>query len=207
MERRFRGGYGFGVAYTLGKSEDTSGEHLATPASFPQDATNLEAWRGPSDYDIRHRLVAHAVTEWRGFVLSGIWTYRTGRPFTVTQSSNNVGQLATGLPDRVADGKGEETVDRWFDPSAFSAVRSGTLGNSGRNILRGPDWKTLDLSLQKRFQLPGALAAILRWDVFNVFDCANFGIPDANVSSRTVGTITSLAGDPRTMQLSARIEF
>jgi hypothetical protein len=207
VERRFDGGYGFGVAYTLGKSEDTSGEHLATPASFPQDASNLEAWRGPSDYDIRHRLVAHAVAEWRGFVLSGIWTYRSGRPFTVTQSGNNVGQLATGLPDRVGDGEGQRTVDSWFDPSAFRPVRSGTFGDSGRNILRGPDWKTLDLSLQKRFSLAGDLAATLRWDVFNVFDRANFGIPDANISSRTVGTITSLAGDPRTMQLSARIEF
>jgi hypothetical protein len=207
VERRFRGGYGFGVAYTLGKSEDTSGEHLATPASFPQDATNLEAWRGPSDYDIRHRLVAHLVTEWRGFVLSGIWTYRSGRPFTVTQSSNNVGQLATGLPDRVGDGGGQETVDSWFDPTAFRAVPSGTFGNSGRNILRGPDWKTLDLSLQKRFRLGGELGATLRWDVFNVFDRANFGIPDANIASRTVGTISSLAGDPRTMQFSARVEF
>src|SRR5262249_47249862 len=177
------------------------------------------------DFDIRHRIVANFVAElpfgsgkrWAtdglgrailgGWTLSGIFSYHTGRPFTVTQGSNNVGQLMTGLPNRIGDGAGPQTVERWFDPTAFQAVPSGTFGNSGRNILRGPDWQTLDLSLQRRFGFSSTRAATLRWDVFNVFNRANFGLPDANISNSTVGTISSLAGDPRIMQLSLRVDF
>jgi len=208
VERRFTRRWGFGVAYTLSKSEDTSGEHLATPASFPQNAGDIESWRGPSDYDIRHRLVGSFVVEpFSGWVLSGIITYRSGRPFTVTQGNNNVGQLATGLPNRIGGGEGEKTVESWFDPTAFQAVPTGTFGDSGRNILRGPDWKTLDLSLQKRFAFRETLGVTLRWDVFNAFNRANFGIPTANLSSGSVATISSLSGDPRIMQFSLRLEF
>jgi len=47
----------------------------------------------------------------------------------------------------------------------------------------------------------------LRWDVFNLFNRANFGLPDANITSTTVSTITTLAGDPRIMQFSVRVDF
>ena len=40
----------------------------------------------------------------------------------------------------------------------------------------------------------------LRWDVFNLFDRANFGNPNADITATNVGTISTLAGDPRVMQ-------
>jgi hypothetical protein len=141
------------------------------------------------------------------WTVSGIYAYRSGRPFTVTQGSNNVGQGMTGLPNKVGSGEGPQTVDRWFEPADFQAVPSGTFGNSGRNILRGPDWQGLDLSLQKAFPV-GRTRLTLRWDVFNVFDTVNLGLPDANISNTaTVGQIRSLSGDPRLMQFSARFQF
>ena len=65
LEKRFSQGYSFGVAYTLSDSKDNTSEHLSTQgsASFPQDAVNLEAWYGPSDYDVRHRLAVNFVAE------------------------------------------------------------------------------------------------------------------------------------------------
>jgi hypothetical protein len=141
------------------------------------------------------------------WTVSGIYAARSGRPFTVTQSSNNVGQGMTGLPDLVGDPDGPETVEQWFDPTAFRAVPSGTFGNAGRNIVRGPGWSSLDLSLQRQINATDRVAAVLRWDVFNVFDRANFGLPSGNISSGAVGTITSLAGDPRIMQFSLRLTF
>ena len=85
---------------------------------------------------------------------------------------------------------------------------SGTFGNSGRNILRGPAYSSLDFSLQRQIKVSGRVATILRWDVFNVFDRANLGLPDFNISNTaTRATITSLAGDPRIMQFSARFQF
>jgi hypothetical protein len=41
-----------------------------------------------------------------------------------------------------------------------------------------------------------------------VFDRVNFGIPNRNISdSATFGTISTLSGDPRIMQISARVTF
>jgi len=223
VQRRLTRGWGASLAYTLSECTDQSAEHLSTGGSpsFPQDGSNLAAWEGPCGYDTRHRFVSSFVVElpfakgssgaakllladWR---VSGIYAYRSGRPFTVTQGSNNVGQGMTGLPNRTGDGEGEETVDAWFDKTAFQAVPSGTFGNSGRNILRGPDWQSLDLSLQKDFPLGRAVLG-LRWDVFNVFNTVNLGLPDANIANTaTVGQIRSLSGDPRFMQFSARFQF
>jgi hypothetical protein len=223
FQRRFARGWSFSLAYTLSECTDQSAEHLSTGGSpsFPQDQNDLAAWEGPCGYDTRHRFVGSFVVQLpfakdgKGlakavlgdWTISGIYAYRSGRPFTVTQGSNNVGQGMTGLPNRVGDGAGKETVDEWFDKTAFQAVPSGTFGDSGRNILRGPDWQSLDLSLQKSFPM-GRTNLSLRWDVFNVFDTVNLGLPDANVSNTaTVGQIRSLSGDPRLMQFSARFQF
>jgi hypothetical protein len=93
--------------------------------------------------------------------------------------------------------------------TAFAAVPSGTFGNSGRNILRGPGWQSGDLSLQRRLRLSGErVGATLRWDVFNVFNHTNLGLPDANISNTaTRATITQLSGDPRIMQFALRLDF
>ena len=43
--------------------------------------------------------------------------------------------------------------------------------------------------------------------MFNAFNRVNFGLPDRNRSAATIGTINALAGDPRIMQLSLRLQF
>ncbi|HEV8346945.1 MAG TPA: TonB-dependent receptor [Vicinamibacterales bacterium] len=210
VERRFAHPFGFRVAYTLSKATDNSGEHLFTGGSpsFSQDARNRDAWFGPADADTRHRVAANWILDLPyGFNFSGIATARTGRPFTVTQSTNSVGNLMTGLPNRIGDGEGAKTVDSWFDKTAFQAVTSGTFGNSGRNILRGPGLFNTDIAVQRRFGIAGATAIELRWEVFNVFNTDEFGLPEANISNAAAGTITRLAGDPRVMQFALRLVF
>jgi hypothetical protein len=222
FEKRFSKGYAFGLAYTLSECEDTTAEHLATGGSpsRSQDAHDLEAWRGPCGYDTTHRFAGNFIVEVplaRGasgakkallgdWLLSGIYAARSGRPFTVTQGNNNVGPYHNGLPNQTGDGEGAKTVDQWFDPTDFPAVRSGTFGNAKRNDLRGPNWQSLDLSLQKTIAASRA-NLIFRWDVFNVFNTVNLGIPNADISSATVGTISQLAGDARVMQFSLRVQF
>ena len=222
FEKRFSKGYAFGLGYTLSDCEDNTAEHLATGGSpsRSQDARNLAAWVGPCGYDTRHRFVANLVAELPfaksssgatkfllgNWSLSGIFAARSGRPFTAVQGNNNVGPYHNGLPNQTGSGEGPKTVDRWFNPTDFPAVTSGTFGNAKRNALRGPSWKGLDLSLQKRFAASRA-NLILRWDVFNVLNNVNFGLPNADISSAAVGTISSLSGDARLMQFSARVTF
>ncbi len=227
VERRFSKGYGFGLAYTLGESRDNTSEHLTTLGSnsFPQNSRNLDDWEGPSDYDTRHRFVGNFIAElpfgkgkkWAtdgvgaailgNWTFSGIYTAHSGHPFTVNQGNNNVGTRMTGMPNLVGDPEGPQTVQQWFNVAAFVAVPSGTFGNAGRNILVGPGWSTFDFTLQRKLDFGSRVAALLRWDVFNAFNRDNFGLPTRDRASAAIGTISTLAGDPRIMQLSLRLQF
>ena len=218
LEKRFARGYAFGIAYTLGKSQDNASEQLTTQGSnaFPQNKNDFESWFGPSDYDVRHRFSANFVWNLplgdnvvlRGWTVSGIYTAHTGHPFTVNQSTNNVGTSMTGLPNLIGDVNGPQTVDQWFNTAAFQAVPSGTFGNEQRNRLTGPGFQNVDLTLQRQIRLGDRVAATLRWDIFNVFNTVNFGLPNRDIgSAATFGTISSLASDPRTMQIAARLTF
>jgi hypothetical protein len=98
-------------------------------------------------------------------------------------------------------------VDSWFNAAAFTRVPAGTFGNAGRNILRGPGYVAFDMSVQRRIPTTGRVGVTLRWDVFNLFDRANLGNPNADITGATVGTISTLAGDPRVMQFAVRLTF
>jgi outer membrane receptor protein involved in Fe transport len=225
FEKRFAKGYSYRASYTLGRSRDVAPEHLNASSGRPQNGRDLESWEGPSDFDIRHRFVGNFIAELPfgkgkpmlsdglgsqllgGWLVSGIVSARSGRPFTVTQGNNNVGTGATGLPNLTGDPEGPQTVEQWFNPAAYTAVASGTFGDAGRNTLRGPGWLTFDLSVQRRIDIVSRLNATLRWDIFNVFNRTNLGLPDSNIASATRGVISTLAGDPRVMQLSVRVAF
>lgn len=225
FEKRFSDGYGYRASYTIGEARDQAPEHLNASSGRAQNSRNLESWEGPSDFDIRHRFVANFIAElpfgegkpmlqdgvagqiFGGWMVSGIFSARSGRAFTVTQGNNNVGADHSGLPNLTGDPAGARTVRQWFNPAAFTPVPSGTFGNAGRNILRGPGWMTFDMSVQRRLAFTDRINATLRADIFNVFNRANFGLPAANIASANVGVISTLAGDPRVMQLSLRLGF
>jgi outer membrane receptor protein involved in Fe transport len=213
LEKRFSRGHSYRVSYTFGDQRDNTPEHLSAASPRPQNTNDLDAWEAPGDNDIRHRLVGSFMANLplgqnpilRDWLVAAILTTHTGRPFTVTQGSL---EGAGWVPNRVADTDGPGTVDQWFNVSDFQVVPTGVFGDAGRNSLRGPGWFTLDFSLQRRIQMRNALAATLRYDVFNATNRTNFGNPNADITSASNrGTITSLAGDPRSMQFSVRLEF
>jgi len=222
VEKRYSQGYSFRVAYTLGDARDQAPEHLAATSGRQQDANDIAAWEGPADFDIRNRLVTNFVVQppigadravnlgrvgnalLGGWTVAGIYTARSGRPFTVTQGGL---EGATWMPNLVGDPDGQKSVDSWFNAAAYQRVAAGVFGDNERNRLRGPGYVTFDMSVQRRVAFTSRVAATLRWDVFNLFDRANFGNPNADITGANVGTISSLAGDPRTMQVSVRLHF
>jgi outer membrane receptor protein involved in Fe transport len=221
-EKRFGRGYGYRLSYTLSEARDQAPEHLSASSGRPQDTNDIAAWEGPSDFDVRHRFVASFVAELPfgvgrphdlgpagnailgGWTVSGIYTARSGRPFTVNQGGLEGAQW---VPNVVGDPEGQETVESWFNVAAFERVPAGVFGNAGRNSVWGPGYMTFDMSVQRRIPFSSRVAATLRWDVFNLFDRANFGNPNSNITSSTAGVISSLAGDPRVMQFSVRLHF
>lgn len=166
-EKRFADGFSHRVSYTLSDARDQAPEHLAASSGRPQNSSVIESWEGPSDFDVRHRLVMNFVAELPfgrdkpylqnglaaaiagGWMVSGIYTARSGRPFTVTQGSL---EGAAWLPNRVEDPQGDETIDSWFRAAAFERVPAGVFGNAGRNVVRGPGFATFDVSVQRRFR-------------------------------------------------------
>jgi len=217
LQRRFADGYSLGIAYTLSDSKDNASEQLTTQGSnaFPQNARDFTNWYGPSDYDVRHRFTANFVVDLpfgknmiaRDWMASGVFAARSGRPFTVNQSTNNVGTSMWGLPDMSGTPSYPGTVDKWFDTSIFTPVASGVFGNEIRNQLRGPGFQSFDVTVQRNIRFGSRYTATLRLDSFNLFNTTNFGLPAHNISGGDVATISSLSGDARITQLAVRFTF
>ena len=110
------------------------------------------------------------------------------RPACPSRRSMQTSNLNTGtgsqFPNRIASGElpsRERTIDRWFDVSAFVAPAQFTFGNSGRNILRGPGTKQIDLSLFKSFPVPERRRVEFRAEAFNVLNTPQFNNPNASI--------------------------
>ena len=74
--------------------------------------------------------------------------------------------------------------NNWFNPLMFQLGNVGFLGNVQRGLLRGPDLRNWNLSVNKDTVLPmlgekGMLE--FRAEFFNVLNRANFGFPNATI--------------------------
>ena len=203
--------------------------------NFPQNSYNVAAERGRSNFDVAHRLSVSyswalpfgkgrqylAKNGWVTAVLSGWETYgiisaQSGRPFTVALLSeiDNSGTgrsiLGFGANDRPNVAGNPElsnrTTDQWFNTSAFAFPAPGTFGNAGRNIVDGPGFQNVNVSLMKNTALSERLNLQFRAEAFNLFNHPNFNLPDNFLGSPTFGRITS-ARDPRHIQFGLKLLF
>jgi len=215
------------TSYTWSKSLDDASSFFtsAGDANFPQDSRNVRAERGRSNFDVRQRLVMSYSYDlpvarnhrWLGgWQTYGIWTFQTGRPFTVALlpdiDNSNTGRSSLGFgannrPNRAASGSlSNPTADRWFNTAVFVTSPFGTFGNSGRNILDGPGLQSFNVSLVKNTTLREGLSAQFRAEAFNLFNRPNFDLPDIFVGSPSFGKITS-AQSPRRVQFGVKLLF
>ena len=77
------------------------------------------------------------------------------------------------------------TADMWFNTACFQQVAdpTGTFGNTGRNSVRGPGRKNVDMSLIKNTKI-GAVSSELRLEVFNLFNHRAVQQPQRSVGQR-----------------------
>jgi len=156
-----------------------------------------------------------------GWQLSSIWQVHSGIPFTpVVGTANLSGSLGQyWYPNRVGSAAvSHPNVQEWFNPNAFAVPDAGTFGNSGRDVLFGPPWKEMDISLAKHFAI-GKLGEggdlEIKADAFDAFNHANFGQPNPNIGTPGAGAITSANFNNgnyptplgRTIQLGAKLSF
>jgi len=82
-----------------------------------------------------------------------------------------------------------------------------TYGNAGRNILYGPGRTNWDASVFKSFALTERFKLQFRTELFNMLNTPQFGLPNAAIGSASAGSITSLSGNNRQVQLALRMSF
>lgn len=147
-----------------------------------------------------------------GWEWSGIATFSSGFPFTVTQSGDRAGVGGgTQRPNVVGTPNIIGSVDEYFNTSAFALAALGEFGNEGVDVVRGPgisDDFTMNFYKNFAFHVAGKEGANLRIgaEIFNIFNHANFSAVGGAFNTATFGKITQ-ALDPREIQFSARLSF
>jgi hypothetical protein len=225
FQRRFANNFSFLNAYTFGKSMDFASDNEQGIANTYDIGYN----RAPSDYDVRHTFSSSWIYElpwaqtkvYGGWQLNGILFLRTGLPFTVIQTQNVASANVQNRPNRVCDGSLDNpTVDRWFDTSCFvpPSDTTGTFGDAGRNILRGPGQFNIDASIIKKTKI-GRFDTEIRIEAFNVLNHPQFANPtDANrtIGNALAGTLNAMLSNPacslcgtieRQVQLGVKVRF
>jgi hypothetical protein len=160
-----------------------------------------------------------------GWQISGISTFQTGQPFSVSYSApgSPAGQVS-GRANVVSGASlypASKTRAEWFNPAAFAAppcynsngsgpcsgtgsiysstgpTTYDTYGTSGYNMLRGPAWQDWDMNLQKNITWKERFRLQLRADSFNIFNHPNFAPPNSSITTTgNVGQITSVSSSP-----------
>lgn len=148
-----------------------------------------------------------------GWQLNWVLSAMSGTPFTITDSG--VGAQVLNAPGNTQTANvvgplhvlnhmpGCTTLScAYFDPTpgvTFQEVTKttpglldGFFGNAGRNIMRGPGFFNLDMSVMRNFKLSERFTFQFEADAFGVTNTPHFNNPNANIGSpSTFGYVTS----------------
>ncbi|MGA7849628.1 MAG: TonB-dependent receptor [Terriglobales bacterium] len=257
LKKQFAHGYLLQTSYTYGKVLDiqddaNAGDFIGSGTGYngTEDAARPRLDYGRSSFDIRHRLTANGVWEIGqlpkqapvvralagGWQLNAIFSYESGRPFTVDNTVEDYNGDDGGAtqapptgnaydrPDTPAFGNSVGCkspgayVNGLFQPSAFPTPPKGTDGNLGRNTFCGPNFKEADLSLVRNFKarLLGEQGKIqFRAEAFNAFNRLNLWLPDGDlgIAGLTPNPVFSTFGksiqaySPRELQFGLKISW
>lgn len=169
-----------------------------------------------------------------GWVVSGVLNFQTGLWLTPTFNSFDPSNTRAfgGRPDQIGNWRvSNPTHQRWFNPAAFAIpgcpattpvcsdpADVGRFGTASNGTIESPGVSNFDFGLFKdlKIHVHERLAFRVGVEALNVLNHPNFGDPNTDISSTTVGTITStsaagssdLGGEgARTIELQGRLQF
>ncbi len=191
------------------------------------DPYNWDYARGTLDTDTGHQFSASVIYDtpalrthswlarqvFGGWQVSSIIQARGGLPFSVDSpqtmnddiNGSHANYITTNGPAALPSDK--RSIDGWFNTAAFVTPPAYTWGNSGYNVLRGPSWSEVELALQKTFAVRERYRITFRGEAENALNKVNLGQPSATTDTPAFGTIRSLGGDPREMQMVLKVAF
>jgi len=164
-----------------------------------------------------------------GWEVSSFVQIQSGTPFTVfasepeistvaqyadlTRGSGGLYRLGFGRPNIVCSAEdaindfNTANLNNIINRNCFTSAL-GQNGNLGRNTFRGPSQKRIDLGIVKRTRINERMNFEIGLDVFNVFNTANFSVPNIDLQDATdFGRITNTVGGPRLAQIRAKFNF
>ncbi len=160
-----------------------------------------------------------------GWQLSGIVTFNSGAPLSVTSSNCVSGSILgtcyanynpafTGsvrINGNYGDGNANSSTPTvYLNKAAFADPAPYTVGNVPRTApfgLRAPGIWDTDLSLRREFNIIERIKLSIGADAFNIFNNVYFSAPTTNIDSASFGAVTSQGNSPRKLQLNARVTF
>jgi len=229
VSRRLRSGLSFGTSYTFSKTMDTVGGGTPQDSYRPKNDIALSTIHRAQILTFNYIYTlpffmkstnAVARTALGGWELSGVTTFQSGAPNSVTVptdiariGASSARASVTGNPNLSA---GDRTPAHWFRTEAFvnpTLMTPGVFGNSGRNILIGPGFQQWDLSLLKNFRIFETRNLQFRAESFNVFNHTNFTGINTTVrfdnngnATGGFGAVTS-SGPGRVLSLGMKLIF
>jgi hypothetical protein len=222
VSKRFAHGWTFMSAYTWSHAIDDVSDlfRLGGAEALPQNSFDRRAERGSANFDVRHRFVSHAVWElpfapnrrWLGrWRVAGIATLQSGQPFTITAPYDvNLDGNLTDRPDSVTGLRiVNQGATRLQLTGPFEALLAapGANGRIGRNAFRGPGIASVDFALTKTFAFDDRRSLVVRAEMFNAFNRANYGLPIRQLGFPGFGTSVDTRVSPRTVQFGMRFDF
>ncbi len=240
---RHIGALSFDLAYTWSHSLDDSSDRYDGTFTNSYDLRQTYA---TSNFDQRQILnigyvydlpfftkagLSHKVLG--GWQISGLTTFQTGTPFSVSDGLFNAGVGNTtgtgsfldlvGNPNAVTQENVPGVVGPLlFNPAAFSAPQGLTFGTAQRNVLTNPQRTQFDMGLFKYFHVRETKAFEFRAEAFNVFNhtqfngvnggtlCfggSDFSAGDASCLANNNFLRPSGAHNPRILQLGMKFHF
>jgi hypothetical protein len=232
----WRGRFGrranFNLAYTFSKSIDNLSGDIELAEHNARDLANN---RGLSDFDRTHRLTAaylfalpnafqnRGALGWlaNDWTIGGLVTAQSGSPFSALGNATRNANFAqpsrvrlNWAPDATLDtargtGRIQDRLDTFYNVAAFQDSLD-SWGNTGRNILRGPQQVQLDFNVSKALSFTERLRGEFRWELYNAFNSPVFANPTSVFAANgpgNAGRILATIGGPRTMQAAIRVTF
>src|SRR5579885_857885 len=157
----------------------------------------------------------------RGWQASGSLIVQSGSPWNVLVGFDQSGGVVAGSerPNIVmpADQILIKDVNRWANVAGFSLPAPGTLGNLQRDFLTGPGTVNTNFAVLKDTSLNERFRLQFRSEFFNLFNHANFALPNPNVFVQTTngggvpnptfGKITATTTSSRQIQFALKLLF
>ncbi|MDX2270192.1 MAG: TonB-dependent receptor [Bryobacter sp.] len=223
LDRRLSGGLYMTNSYTWSKginyAEDDGG--IAIPINLALNRAQMSDNRNhtfvssymymlPFGKGQRFMTTGPAAYILGGWELQGIISLMSGNWFTpsvsgIVNAPGNADRPNVVAPIEYLNNRGPG--QKFFSTSSFAIPAQNTLGNAGRNILRGPAFYNWDFALHRTFPIRERMNMTFRVESFNFTNTPHYNNPNANAQSPQFGEINGAEQDQRQFQFGLTLRF